>query len=61
MGRRVVITKAQIIRNVQALTEAGLTIAGVDLQPDGTVRILTGAVDTRTEPAKDDRKPEPWT
>lgn len=61
MGRRVVITKAQIIRNVQALTEAGLSIAGVDLQPDGTVRILTAAVDRSLEPAKDDRKPEPWT
>lgn len=61
MGRRVVITQAQVIRNVQAVEKAGLQVCAIEFAPDGTLRIVTAAVDSGPQPDKDDRKPEPWT
>lgn len=61
MGRRVAITHKQVQEKVSTIKAMGLTISGIEFHHDGTLTILTAAVDTRTEPAKDDRKPEPWT
>lgn len=61
MGRRVVITHKQVEEKVNSIKAMGFTISGIEFHHDGTLTILTAAVDRSLEPAKDDRKPEPWT
>jgi len=43
MTRPAPFTQAAIRRAVQALKAVGETVSGVEILPDGTVRVLTGA------------------
>lgn len=52
-------SKAEITRAVEATQKCGLSVSGVEIGPDGTIRVLTNVVDKDNEPS-DARTPKPW-
>jgi hypothetical protein len=50
-------TQADVTRAVQGAVKAGLSLSGMEIAPDGTIRLL--ATDAKP-PQGDDRKPQEW-
>lgn len=49
MAARSHATQTAITRAIKAATKAGLDVSRVDVAPDGTVRVLTGATEPTTD------------
>lgn len=52
-------TKAEMARALEAWKGQGLPIGGMEILPDGTIRIIA-PMDARKESPHDEGKPEPW-
>ena len=52
-------TKAEMQRALEAWIAKGLPVGGMEVLPDGTIRV-TAPVDREGESPQDRRKPEPW-
>ncbi|CUH68643.1 hypothetical protein TG4357_03714 [Thalassovita gelatinovora] len=52
-------SKAEITRAVEATQKCGLSVSGVEIEPDGTIRVLTIIVDKPQKQA-DARIPKQW-
>lgn len=50
-------TEAQVRRAVKGAIAAGIRIGEVQVDPNGTIRILPA---TSEKPQADDREPKPW-
>jgi len=52
------VTKAEISRAIEAVQACGLPVGGVEIAPDGTIRVI-GSVDKTPEPVQRDQ-PKGW-
>jgi hypothetical protein len=53
------VTKAAIQRAIEATKSCGLSISGVEVEADGTIRVITTLVDKIKIP-DDPRRPKQW-
>jgi len=52
------VTKAEISRTIEAVKSCGLPVGGVEVAPDGTIRVM-GLMDKTPEPVQPDQ-PKEW-
>ncbi|SMO95143.1 hypothetical protein SAMN06265173_12941 [Thalassovita litoralis] len=53
------VTKAEITRAIEATKSCGLPVSGVEIEADGTIRVLTSVADKAVHPS-DSRIPKQW-